>query len=276
MVEKIGHVRNPLTVIAIFAALAEVSGTVVLPFLSQATQALYVWFLMGFPLFLVAVFFFVLFKKHHVLYAPSDFHDDKTFKELFENASGFVKVDKLNSETESPAEQTGPEETTTQRQAARPPQQPTQDNETYVRSFRGTGLLAEELVVAKLSRDLGVSFERNVALKGNPKVVFDAISTAESKPVVLEVRFTRAGMLPPEQIDEYFNRATKFNEQLPESLKNKITFVFAIVTDREDRAERIEKTISRIREKADIFPFKTTVVSYNLKDLEQEIEGARR
>lgn len=275
MVEKIGHVRNPLTVIAIFAALAEVSGTVVLPFLAQSTQALYVWFLMGFPLFLVAVFFFVLFKKHHVLYAPSDFHDDKTFKELFENASGFVKVDKLNSETESPAEQTGLEEASPQRQVASLPQ-PTQDNETYVRSFRGTGLLAEELVVAKLSRDFGVSFERNVALRGDPKLVFDAISTAESKPVVLEVRFTRAGMLPLEQIDEYFNRASRFSEQLPESLKNKITFVFAIVTDREDRAERIEKTVSRIREKADMFPFKTTVVSYNLKDLEREIEGARR
>ncbi len=38
MVEKIGHIKNPLTVIAIFAALAEVSGTVVLPFLDKETQ----------------------------------------------------------------------------------------------------------------------------------------------------------------------------------------------------------------------------------------------
>jgi hypothetical protein len=44
MVEKIGHIKNPLTVIAIFAALAEVSGTVVLPFLDKETQHVYVWF----------------------------------------------------------------------------------------------------------------------------------------------------------------------------------------------------------------------------------------
>jgi hypothetical protein len=276
MVEKIGHVRNPLTVIAIFAALAEVSGTVVLPLLSQTTQEKYVWFLMGFPLFLVAVFFFVLFKKHHVLYAPSDFHDDKTFKELFENVSVFAKVDKLNSETEAISETTDPEEVSQQSLPTSSPVQPAQDNETFVRSFRGNGLLAEELVVAKLSKDMDIKFERDVALRSNPRVVFDAIAFSESRPVVLEVRFTRAWLYPTNNVDEYFNRASKFLDELPDSLKNKVSFVYAIVTDREDRAERIERTATRIREKASTYPFKTTVITYSLKDLEKEIECARR
>jgi ABC-type amino acid transport system permease subunit len=62
MVENIGHIKNPLTVIAIFAALAEVSGTVVLPFLSDRTQEIYVWFLMGFPILLVCIFFLFFIK----------------------------------------------------------------------------------------------------------------------------------------------------------------------------------------------------------------------
>lgn len=58
MVEKIGHIKNPLTVIAIFAGIAEISGTIVLPFISEENQATYIWFLMSFPFFLVLVFFF--------------------------------------------------------------------------------------------------------------------------------------------------------------------------------------------------------------------------
>lgn len=44
MLERIGHVKNPLTIIALFAGLAEVSGTIVLPFLNNDVQSLYVWF----------------------------------------------------------------------------------------------------------------------------------------------------------------------------------------------------------------------------------------
>ncbi|WP_156379118.1 hypothetical protein [Rhizobium sp. Root149] len=54
---KITHVSNPLTIIAIFAALAEVSGTVVLPLLQPETQRAYVWFLILFPTVLVVCFF---------------------------------------------------------------------------------------------------------------------------------------------------------------------------------------------------------------------------
>ncbi len=45
MIEKIGTIKNPLTSIAIFAAIAEISGTVVLPFIAEANQSTYVWFL---------------------------------------------------------------------------------------------------------------------------------------------------------------------------------------------------------------------------------------
>lgn len=79
MLEKITKVSNPLTVIAIFAAITEVGGTGVLPFLSQASQLRYIWFLMLFPSALVVLFFGVLWFKHRVLYAPSDFRDDQSF-----------------------------------------------------------------------------------------------------------------------------------------------------------------------------------------------------
>lgn len=97
MTEKVGYIRNSLTIIAIFAGLAEVGGTIVLPVLRESTQEKYVWFLMLFPTFLVAVFFWVLFKKHYVLYAPSDYRDDSTFRYAMQTAMPASSVKSLET-----------------------------------------------------------------------------------------------------------------------------------------------------------------------------------
>ncbi|MFY3456951.1 hypothetical protein ACOTJD_09840 [Achromobacter xylosoxidans] len=87
-VAKIAHIRNPLTIIAMFAVIAEVSGTVVLPMLAPAVQSIYVWFLMLFPSGLVALFFYTLHTKRDALYGPSDYNDEKNFMDLIRPASG--------------------------------------------------------------------------------------------------------------------------------------------------------------------------------------------
>ncbi|WP_303674464.1 hypothetical protein [Pseudomonas aeruginosa] len=79
MAKKYAHIKNPLTVIAIFATFAEVGGTIVLPLLEGEVQERYVWFLMAFPVLLVWLFFRVLWHKHEVLYAPKDYRDDINF-----------------------------------------------------------------------------------------------------------------------------------------------------------------------------------------------------
>mgnify|MGYP003603123499 CR=1 FL=1 len=104
MLEKIGHIKNPLTVIAMFAGIAEVSGTIVLPFLDVSIQTQYVWFLMGFPCFLVALFFFMLWKKHHVLYAPSDYKEDKSFMEAYFNQSEVLVAGPIYQDIEASLE----------------------------------------------------------------------------------------------------------------------------------------------------------------------------
>jgi len=96
MLSKFKSVSNPLTIIAIFAGLAEISGTVILPILDPKTQSIYVWFLIAFPLTLVILFFFTLNKNHKVLYAPSDFENDEGFlkalDEKFEAAEKSIEV----------------------------------------------------------------------------------------------------------------------------------------------------------------------------------------
>ncbi len=79
MTEQIKTVNNPLTIIAIFAALAEIAGTTALKLVIPELQYIFVWFVMGFPILLVLLFFFTLNFNPKVLYAPSDFKDEQNF-----------------------------------------------------------------------------------------------------------------------------------------------------------------------------------------------------
>lgn len=66
-------VSNPLTIIAIFAGLAEALATVALLGLPQELQEIFLYFVMAFPTLIVVFFFVVLYFKNTVLYAPGDF-----------------------------------------------------------------------------------------------------------------------------------------------------------------------------------------------------------
>ncbi len=63
-------ITQPITVIALFAALSEASAATVLPHLDAGSRELYIWFLIGFPSALVTLFFLTLNFNPRVLYAP--------------------------------------------------------------------------------------------------------------------------------------------------------------------------------------------------------------
>ncbi|MBU4234464.1 MAG: hypothetical protein L6277_09185 [Desulfobacterales bacterium] len=79
MLEKFDKIGNPLTIIGIFAGIIEVAGTCILPWLVGANQDKFVWFLIGFPILLVVLFFITLNCNPKVLYAPMDYREDSSF-----------------------------------------------------------------------------------------------------------------------------------------------------------------------------------------------------
>ena len=99
MIEKVGTIKNPLTIIAIFAVIAEISGTVVLPFINVEHQELYIWFLIIFPLVLVITFFLTLNFNHKILYAPSDYRDEDNFIKSLQKESIIEKARKIKTTT---------------------------------------------------------------------------------------------------------------------------------------------------------------------------------
>lgn len=79
MIERMPRISNPLTIITIFAALVEIAGTVSLRLVDTSLQAIFVWFVMLFPVLLVVLFFLTLNYNLKVLYAPRDFRDEQNF-----------------------------------------------------------------------------------------------------------------------------------------------------------------------------------------------------
>ncbi len=74
-------VSNPLTIIAIFASLAESLATGALIYLPSDIQNIFVYFVMIFPLTIVLLFFYILYFKNTVLYAPSDYENESNYLE---------------------------------------------------------------------------------------------------------------------------------------------------------------------------------------------------
>lgn len=79
MTEKVQKINNPLTIIAIFAALAEISATVSIGLIDKSLHSIFIWFLIGFPTLLVVTFFITLNFNTKAMYSPSDYREDKTF-----------------------------------------------------------------------------------------------------------------------------------------------------------------------------------------------------
>jgi hypothetical protein len=93
MIDKIKKVSNPLTIIAIFAALAEINSTVALGLVQNEMQEIFIWFIIGFPTLLILLFFVTLNFNPKVIYAPSDFKDEENFIKTMGGNLQFDKVE---------------------------------------------------------------------------------------------------------------------------------------------------------------------------------------
>ncbi|MEK3796098.1 hypothetical protein MKX42_30615 [Paenibacillus sp. FSL R7-0204] len=111
MVDKIKKVSNPLTIIAIFAGLAEVAATVAINSLSEKLQETFLWFLIGFPILLVLLFFIVLWFKPENLYAPSDYtNEDNFMKSIAKAETEHIVEEAIDKVNESSIESSVKEE----------------------------------------------------------------------------------------------------------------------------------------------------------------------
>jgi hypothetical protein len=270
MIEKIKRIQNPLTIIAIFAAIAEISGTIILPFIQPDNQGIYIWFLMLFPVFLVILFFLTLNLNYKVLYAPSDFRDEDNFLKLFNKSDMVEKVTKLNeelAESEQEDEQENEPEICNE-DIKTDDNQNTKFRDIIRRNVKATYLLAEELTINKLTQEFGNKIEREMMLNvSNSRFMFDGVVTKGNKYFAIEIKYfkdkIRANIVKKtlKMIERVFN-------ELDENTKKSFHLVLAVTT--ECNKDEIEKSKKAISEVAVQFQFPVLARFYNLSELEKE------
>jgi hypothetical protein len=184
LAESIKHIKNPLTVIALFSGITETGGTLILPFIEPANQITYIWFLILFPIALVSAFFLTLNLNHKVLYAPSDYQNEENFLKGFYKASAKDKDKKLREEIK---------ETTQKGNFNVQGCKITHHPEPYPSSLLSDLVLADKLAIYKLSKDLNLNFKTDVQLdiQGNRKILFDGFATDDDEMHAAEVKLFR-------------------------------------------------------------------------------------
>jgi len=220
MIESIKGVRNPLTIIAIFAGLAEISGTGILPFITDVNQATYIWFLMIFPIVLVVLFFLTLNFNPKVLYSPSDFRDEANYMKIFEPSSAAQKLIKIQEEVLEESEATKP--LLTEQQFAQQPKvisSQAEITEMLMKDPRMRYQLAENLVIDRLARELRIQPQRDLSLRNKSSMVmFDAVFQRPDGITVVEVK-SFSGSIPLVRIRQTIQRIQSSLQALPQDVQ---------------------------------------------------------
>jgi len=290
----ITHIKNPLTIIGIFASLVEVMGIGFMPKMDREVQLIYVWFLMFFPIGLVGAFFFVLYYKHKVLYAPSDFREDRSFNELVrsdlspaapasieekrnEELEQIVEVAPMHVHVRSRTREAAPVDSppAAEKKIEPPISQPRSINAPESSPLEAAELkarFAESYVVGALSQQHSLKFDREVNYRGS-NYVFDAIAVDKDRVVAVEVKYTRNGLLKPGNIERLFTGANFLYAALPPERRDCLEFIIALVTEPETQSDknRITRSCIQIREFSKNFPFKTTIRVFDWGEIHEGV-----
>ncbi len=264
MIEKIKKIMNPLTIIAIFAGIAEISSTAVLPFLAPEPQSLFIWFTIIFPIILVIFFFATLNWNYKVLYAPSDFKDEKDFLRLFTKLSIAEQRQKIDNEVA---------ETTVAQVKIEPKNQQrleeAENNVTLIPKEssnckssqalnRMNYSLAEDLALRFLENEFHCEINRQVAFGG--QYFFDGIIIQAGKIIGIEVKLFETEDFAIENINRFLvvvQKATHIAEQQGVQFSSILAVVTTVsgirLINLKERLDSLIKGVSNVELKLFIF-----------------------
>jgi len=275
MVEKIGTIKNPLTIIAIFAGIAEISGTGILPFIAESNQTTYLWFLMTFPVLLIVLFFCTLNFNHRVLYAPSDYKDEDNFVRSLTRASPVERAQKVEAEIAEDVEIVVAEGPPAEGLFSLPlPDSVPSDvsssasRQYAIRHLRENYMLAEDLIFKKLSKEFSSEIQRGVKLVGRGGVyIFDGIVRDKGVITVVEVKLlhssTDLGLV--QKALEYIQSGLGFIQ-----VHDGTNFRVMLVLATNGPATSEFKLFSKINELRDKFSFRIELRIYDIEELRIE------
>lgn len=273
---RYGSVKNPLTVIAIFAGIAELTATIALPQLEKEIQAVFVWFVMVFPTVLVLLFFFVLWNRHQVLYAPSDYLNESNFMMHWPKANRTNEDIVSDLEPTRPSEVSLPDDTL---ESVNGGDFELEDINSLLpsvnyREFISKARRTEKLAISYLSKKLNVSFSQHVAYKGLQNFRYDAVAIAPSGPILAEVKIITISLDAVITLRRELDRLAALVHQMGRDELLGARFTLLFVVDGDEGKVKSSRTSARLKEliEGSNLPVKIDVDFISLTKLEKVSE----
>ncbi|MFH0728780.1 MAG: hypothetical protein V2B19_20900 [Pseudomonadota bacterium] len=225
-------VKNPLSIIAIFSGLAEVSGSVVMPLVDSNIQHIYVWFLMLFPCLIVILFFITLYFRPKNLYAPSDYKDEQLFFNLIGDSTLLQKEEATVKEVEeikNEGEQT-----------------------KDVIELQSKVLLSEQYALSRIEEEFLEKVHSNPVLDNaysGTSAALDGFIWKTDEAIGIEVKYIRKSTNTENRIKAALDRGGSFFANFPIEYSKKYRFrlIIALVCDTSMLRDEIKIELDRIK-----------------------------
>lgn len=214
-------IKNPLTIIGIFASIMEGFGNCILPQLNERCQFYYMWFLMVFPTLLVTYFFIVLWFRPKNLYAPSDFQDENNFVKCMFSATPqdilYHKMQDIEWEksVNDEANQKGNQDKNGTPPIATYNQQNGNNNYNQCDRLRKY-LVVENAVIDYVSKKYQTTITREIGIQCQfEKILLDGFFCKNDQRYFLEVKYVTRLVLIQQHMDRITKKFIRSNAILP-------------------------------------------------------------
>lgn len=211
--------RNPLGIIALFIVLVYGFAILLLGMsgdtLDTKQKWVMVWFIVGFPVLVLFVFYRLVTKHHTKLYSPGDYPDPNDF---LRSISPDQQALRIKAKTES-------SKTKDKEQEHKKP-------ESTKKISKSEYLLVEDLVFQKLKEEFKDSFKREVNLKNRADIIFDGAATKNNTLYLIEIQYTDKPKINYYIIDALKERARTAQLSITEN-KNyiRVKLLLVVVAD---------------------------------------------
>jgi hypothetical protein len=243
-----GLARNPLGIIALFVALVYGFASLLLGLssssLTSEERLPLVWFVVLFPVLVLAAFYRLVTTYHGKLYAPQDYRDDATFIQTLSAQQQAARLDNeaqlIQGTPETPSTPIVP----LSAPGASSPSAALGDQSVV--ELRSRLREADRLGLLKVEVGRGLLLQTQVAFGEDKSVAFDGLYTSEKEYLVVEVKFLREPWISIQRLQEILHRALAAEALLRrrgDTRKFRLLIVFVI--------ERDEGGLTRLSQKID-------------------------
>ena len=249
--------RNPLGIIALFIVLLYGIAGLVLGVssgnLEPSERQPLIWFLVVFPVVVLAVFYRLVTAHHVKLYAPHDFPDSEGF---FRALTPGEQRERLNQEIRE--------------MEAIPPA--TEGDKVVALEMEGTGIkeqavrhawvLAEEFAFRELESEFNTFIQRQGRMAAGYAI--DGILLDRGRIIVVELKFTRR--FP---VMDIARSAAEHLRHVADTMSPTPSFILAIVVEGLPR-EKLPEELARVRKYLKSVPFPVDLRVYDFDELKEK------